>query len=309
MTVDLSNRIAELSGASSAKRRERVQSVWSGYGEITRYELTGASVGSVVVKHVTPPKGSGRSHDRKLRSYEVERTWYQDWSGRCDESCRVPRCLHAERDQGEWLFVLEDLDAAGFAGRRHDLSNTELDSCLRWLASFHATFLSERPRGLWKVGTYWHLGTRPDEHRSMKRGPLRNAAAAIDARLSGTRFPTLVHGDAKPANFCFSRDGKAVAAVDFQYVGGGCPMKDIAYLLTGEDRRTTNRALDVYFRELGRALNGRDVDAAAIEADWRELFPWAWADFHRFLDGWAPHHHVHRHGDALTRQVLTSIGR
>jgi aminoglycoside phosphotransferase (APT) family kinase protein len=241
MTDELTQHIATITGASKAERGERIQSVWSGYGEIVRYHLSGAPLDSVVVKHVKPAKGSGRSHDRKLRSYAVEQRWYQTWSTRCSDACRIPRCLHAQRDKSEWLFVLEDLDAAGFSGRRHDLSNQQLDSCLRWLASFHATFLGERPSGLWKVGTYWHLATRPDEHRSMERGPLRDAASSIDARLSAARFSTLVHGDAKPANFCFSRDGRSVAAVDFQYVGGGCGMKDVAYLLTGEDRRSTNR--------------------------------------------------------------------
>ena len=307
MTRDIARRVADVTGSSTAKPSEHIQSVWSGYGEIVRYALSGGPVPSVVVKHVTPPKGSGRSHDRKLRSYAVEQTWYQDWSGRCADACRVPRCFHVERDQGEWLFVLEDLDAAGFAGRRHQLSDQQLDSCLRWLASFHAHFLGERPRGLWKIGTYWHLKTRPDEHRSMARGALRDAAAAIDSRLEAARFSTLVHGDAKPANFCFSRHGDAVAAVDFQYVGGGCGMKDVAYLLSDEDRRSTDRALDVYFGALRHAVQGRDVDAAAVETEWRALFPWAWADFHRFLDGWAPHHRVGSHGAALTREVLDII--
>jgi len=299
--------VARLSGASAASRAERIQSLWSGYGEVVRYQLTGADRGSVVVKHVRPGKGGGRSHDRKLRSYEVEQAWYRDWSDRCGETCRVPQCLHVEKQGGEWLFVLEDLDASGFAGRKRSLSDRQLESCLRWLASFHATFLGERPRGLWKTGTYWHLKTRPDEHRSMARGPLREAAATLDERLRNARFQTLVHGDAKPANFCFSSDGKRVAAVDFQYVGGGCGMKDVAYLLTGEDRRATERGLQVYFQGLRAAVRGSDVDADALEAEWRALFPVAWADFQRFLSGWAPDWRIHPHGQAMTRKVLANL--
>jgi len=45
--------------------------------------------------------------------------------------------------------------------------------------------------------------------------------------------PDNVHGDAKLANFCFSRDGKKVAAVDFQYVDGGCGMKDLSRIIVG----------------------------------------------------------------------------
>lgn len=305
MAEQLNQLITRLTGASSVQSSERIQSVWSGYGQLVRFELAGAKLSSVVVKHVKPGKGDGRSHQRKLRSYEVEQTWYQDWASRCGEACRVARCLYAERQAGEWIFVFEDLDAAGFGRRQEFPSGRPLDACLRWLAAFHARFLGQRPRGLWKTGTYWHLRTRPDEHRSMARGPLRDAAAAIDSRLGAARFTTLVHGDAKPANFCFSADGASVAAVDFQYVGGGCGVKDVAYLLAGEQQGTVRRGLDVYFRALRGALGGDDLDA--LEAEWRSLYPWAWADFHRFLAGWAPHWSFLKHELAMTRQVLAEL--
>ena len=41
----------------------------------------------------------------------------------------------------------------------------------------------------------------------------------------------LAHGDAKVANFCFTNDQHAVAAVDFQYVGGGIGTQDVIYFL------------------------------------------------------------------------------
>jgi len=305
MTDPLAQRIATVTGASSARQREHIATVWSGYGEVFRYALGGAEADSVVVKHIAPGKGRGRSHDRKLRSYEVEQAFYERWSSRCGPGCRVPHCLHVERQRSERLFVFEDLDAAGFDQRRDNPSRIQLETCVAWLAHFHATFLGERPRGLWKSGSYWHLGTRPDELRAMAPGPLRKAAAAIDARLSSARFQTLIHGDAKPANFLFSRDGRRVAAVDFQYVGGGCGVKDLAYLMAGEDQGTVKRSLDHYFRALRHAAPEADLDA--LEAEWRALYPWAWADFERFLAGWAPGWRFQRHEQALTRRVLAAV--
>jgi hypothetical protein len=298
--------IADVTGACSVRRSARIQSVWGGYGELVRYKLAGAEQASVVVKHVRPGKGRGRSHDRKLRSYEVEQTWYRDWSGRCGEACRVARCLHVSREAGEWTFVFEDLDQAGFGVHDNFPTGRRLQSCLRWLAAFHATFMGQRPRGLWKTGTYWHLKTRPDELKAMEPGPLRDAAAAIDTRLNAAHFQTVIHGDAKPENFGFSRDGASVAAVDFQYVGGGCGMKDVAYLLTGEDPGTLRHGLDTYFRALREALGGGG-QGAAIEAEWRKLYPWAWADFHRFLAGWSPGWRFTRHEESLTRKVLAKV--
>lgn len=285
--------IRRVTGASDATLAERVQTLWGGYGEVVRVRLEGAPVPSVIVKHVAPPPGRGRSHDRKLRSYDVERAWYRGLAVRCDEGCRVPRCWAAERVDGGWRFVLEDLDAAGFDGRRDAVRAEELDACLAWLARFHARFLGEEPVGLWPTGTYWHLATRPDELASIEDAGLRSAAEALDARLSAATHRTLVHGDAKLANFCFSERGADVACVDFQYVGGGCGMKDVAYLLFsahgwGAEREVSGAPLDAYFTHLRCALSERGVDADDVEREWRALYPLARADFLRFYAGWSP---------------------
>jgi hypothetical protein len=271
---------------------DRLQSLWSGYGAIERVHLSDGT--TVVLKRVEPPSDAAgsRSHARKVRSYAVEQAWYAKFAGRCGERSRVPRCLGLTvHDGGRW-FLLEDLDAAGFGGRRHGMSGATLSHCLTWLAEFHATFLGVEPLDLWPVGTYWHLDTRPDELRQMADGRLKDAAPALDRALNGAEFQTLVHGDAKPANFCFGADG--VAAVDFQYVGGGCGMKDVAYLLgalrPGELDRSGDRALDAYFGALRSAVadRGVEVDLDGLQAEWRRLFPVAWADFDRFMEGWAP---------------------
>lgn len=106
-----------------------------------------------------------------------------------------------------------------------------VELCLKWLANFHATFINEELAGLWQTDTYWHLATRPDELAVTDNPALKQAAVAIDAKLNSCRYKTFVHSDAKVANFCFSTDSKMVAAVDFQYVGGGCGMKDVICLL------------------------------------------------------------------------------
>ena len=80
-------------------------------------------------------------------------------------------------------------------------------------------FLGAEPQGLWPVGTFWHLATRPDELEEMDDLKLKQAAPIIDSKLNNCQFKTIVHGDAKPANFCFGQKTNSVAAVDFQYVG------------------------------------------------------------------------------------------
>ncbi|MFT7580013.1 MAG: aminoglycoside phosphotransferase (APT) family kinase protein [Myxococcota bacterium] len=301
---------------------EVVQTLWSGYGQLLRCRLSDSTSDSVVVKHVRWPStqdhprgwNSTRSHQRKVRSYQVEAQWYRRYAERCGEGCRVPRCIAANLGD-EVALVLEDLDGAGFEGRRTRVGDVEVKACLTWLAEFHATFLGTAPEELWEVGTYWHLATRPDELEVLEDGPLKDSAADIDRRLSAGRFQTLVHGDAKLANFCFSADGSEVAAVDFQYVGGGCGMKDVAYFISScldedEAERQEQSLLDFYFSRLERALIRRnpEVDVAALVEEWRALYALAWTDFYRFLKGWSPGHwKIHRYSERLAHEVLAAL--
>lgn len=301
-------------------RIENVQSLWSGYGAIVRVHLREATMPSVIVKSVEPPQDmqhprgwSGQaSHDRKLRSYEVETCFYSNWQTHASPTHRTAHCFAAEQTEQGWRFLLEDLDAAGFAKRyTQRLDEQQVTACLRWLASFHAAHLGCEPTGLWSVGTYWHLATRSDELDAMQDDELRAAAMPLDAALNACKHQTLLHGDAKVANFCFGEHD--VAAVDFQYVGGGCGIKDVAYFLSSclsdaECERHAERHLDTYFAQLREHVDA-SVDADALVAEWRALYPAAWADFHRFLVGWAPDHwKIHRYTKQMTRMALKSQG-
>lgn len=281
-----------------------VQSLWSGYGQIVRMHVRSGR--SVIVKCVRPPSVSrhprghdtGRSHERKLRSYQVEQTFYEEFAPHCGGASRLPGVLHLSGQGGRWVFVLEDLDQAGYARRAQRLSAAELHACLAWLAAFHATFLGIEASGLWSEGAYWHLETRPDEWQLMAAGELKRQARRLDEQLRQAKFRTLIHGDAKVANFCFASSREAsVAAVDFQYVGGGVGTKDVAYFISSvlserESEQQADGLLDVYFQRLRAELaeRGASVNVAALEREWRELYPVAWADFTRFLQGWAPGH-------------------
>jgi hypothetical protein len=309
------NWIASVSGAKSACRGARIQALWGGYGELLRVELSGGARDSVIVKWVRPPRRSSRadlSHARKQRSYEVETQFYKSHSRRCDDACRVATLIESRRRNDEWLLVLEDLDAAGFAGRVRTAHAEDVQRCLAWLAAFHARFLGTPPEGLWKTGTYWHLATRPDELANLDDERLRAAAPVLDQKLRAAAHQTLVHGDAKLANFCFAEAHAGVAAVDFQYVGGGCGMKDVAYFLgscsySGHEV-TDARYLDAYFRMLRAALPA-SVDGALLEREWRALYPVACADFYRFLAGWAPDEwRRDRVGQRIVRDVLRELG-
>ncbi len=310
-------------GADTIYHIEDIQSLWSGYGKIMRYGLVGCDDEGVVIKHVKLPlkKNHPRgwntdiSHQRKVKSYHVESAWYRDWGQYCDASCRVPQCYALEEDDDEFLMVLEDLDASGFSQRKSSVSIDEMRACLYWLSNFHAIFLGQVPVGLWQVGTYWHLDTRPDELEVLADVELKDAAVIIDNCLNSARFQTFVHGDAKLANFCFSESGEQVAAVDFQYVGGGCGMKDVAYFIGSclhdvDCERYESVLLDYYFDELFKALNMRDnrIDLKDLEKEWRALYPVAWTDFHRFVKGWSPDHwKIHSYSEKISRKVIAQL--
>ena len=315
--------ILEATGAENLKRLGVVQTLWSGYGSIVRIALEGTKFSSVIVKHVQPENGkhprgwnTDLSHRRKLKSYEVETNWYRDQSnGEINQYARIPKCFGVKNSGSECLIVMEDLDASGYGERRSSVNLEEMHLCVRWLARFHTYNMGRSSDGLWETGTYWHLETRPDELDQLEDPELKAIAPAIDEKLKRSTFKTLVHGDAKLANFCFSQEGSGVAAVDFQYVGGGCGMKDLAYFVGScfrdqEAEEKEEEILDFYFQELSKAIVslGSSKSAADIEEDWRPLYKVAWADFHRFMKGWSPGHwKLSDYSERVTREVIDSL--
>ena len=302
---------------------DNVQSLWSGYGEILRCQLDSPIYSSVIVKHVRfpdkrdHPRGwnSDLSHKRKVKSYQIEINWYKNYSHQCTNECMVPKLINFESHKNEIFMILEDLDAQGYNLRKTRVNLDEMFACLNWLANFHAQFLGQKPADLWKSGTYWHLDTRPDELKVLSDSNLKKAAAKIDLKLKQSPFQTFVHGDAKLANFCFSQHSFNVAAVDFQYIGGGCGMKDVAYFIGSclndkECEQYEKILLDNYFSELTQSVNNIHpaINSKHLEQNWRELYPVAWADFHRFVKGWSPGHwKIHSYSEEITRQVISKL--
>lgn len=307
--------ILQKTGASSFLEKEMIQELWSGYGKIMRIELQNASVESIVVKHVQLPRYKNHprgwnteiGHQRKVKSYEVETTWYQTYSK--NSMARLPKCLAVETHDNEVLMILEDLDKSGYHLRKQTVEWKEISACLKWLAQFHASYLGQVPDGLWEAGTYWHLDTRPQELDVLGDQRLKESASLIDEKLNSCQYKTFVHGDAKLANFCFSKNGQ-VAGVDFQYVGGGCGMKDLAYFIGSclnekDCERLEAQILDTYFEFFQAELKHKNE---ALEKEWRALYRVAWADFYRFLKGWSPDHwKINSYSERITAEVIKNL--
>lgn len=297
-----------------------IQSLWGGYGELVRLTF---SQKNIIVKHVNLPKPSKHprgwntdiSHQRKLHSYQVEVNWYKEFSTTVDMRCRIPQVFKCFQTDNEWLIVMEDLVEAGYTRTTYHANKTQLKSSLYWMANFHARYMNTKSDLVWKTGTYWHLETRPDEFEVLQESELKNFAQQIDHALKQAKYQTIIHGDAKLANFCFNDDGSQCSAVDFQYVGHGCGMKDIAYFISSavEPEKCEEMEawiLDIYFTALTEALKHYQpkIDASLVELEWRPLFSVAWADFQRFLKGWAPKHFkINPYSESLTDSAIAYL--
>ena len=130
--------ILKATGAKEMHQVEVIQSLWSGYGSIIRYGLTGCKLKTVIVKHVRLPDAANHprgwntdiSHLRKIKSYQVETVWYTQWSSATNNSCRIPTCYAVETLGDEVCIVLEDLDAVGFPIRKSEVSKEEFEKYL-----------------------------------------------------------------------------------------------------------------------------------------------------------------------------------
>lgn len=296
--------ILDITQATRVVDRELIQNLWSGYGELTRVSTDTNSVIAKIIKFPTEkdhPRGwsTNIGHERKVKSYQVEKIWYTNVQ--LIDGARMAKGL-ASGHIGEYDYILlEDLQTSGFV-TKHQIDWQDIERCLSWLAHFHRYHMGHSADNLWVIGTYWHLKTRPEELEELTDMELKAAAPLIDKKLNDATHQTIVHGDAKLANFLFNDE--QAAAVDFQYVGGGVGIKDVAYFLSSifaEDQLADyeDECMDTYFRYL---------NLPEVEEEWRALYPLAWCDFYRFLQGWSPGHwKIHSYSEQMKEQALKCL--
>lgn len=294
-----------------------IQSLWSDFGQLLRVKLSNAAIQSVIVKYIkvpseiSHPKGwqSDLSTQRKLKSYQVESAWYQEYSTKC--IAPVAKAYASNTFNNETVIVLEDLGCAGYLALDSNATDHQIKQTLNWLAQFHAQHLDITPQKLWQTGSYWHLATRPDELAAMTDLTLKAQAHNINDLLNQCEYQTIIHGDAKLANFLFKDEG--AAAVDFQYVGGGVGVKDVMLLLSSIPQNlmiNEQSYLDYYFACLEKFIlqHHENIDALGVCKQWQSLYTFAWADFVRFLKGWSPKHFkLNPHSIAITEKALEEI--
>ncbi|KAL8278554.1 hypothetical protein RQP46_009046 [Phenoliferia psychrophenolica] len=300
--------------AVTVKRTERLQSLWAGYGTISRLHLSDRS--SLILKTIVPPSLSGgfdESNARKLTSYDVERFFYSDLAPSLPPTVRIAKSFPLRDGMNlKENLLLEDLDEEfDVDGAGSYVSLVETHAVLTWLAKFHATFSPPPPSiplhpppsssspstptaGIWRYGNYWHLATRSSEFASLSSSHyLRLWAPYVDSLLSDPNQPgrTILHGDAKSANIAFARNPSSSSSpsvcvlYDFQYCGTGLGVQDVIYFLSTSVSPSSlagagyEDLLRVYWEAAG-AIQGWSWEVCKEQAEW------AIVDWARFLDSW-----------------------
>ncbi|CAE7195058.1 hypothetical protein PTNB73_08509 [Pyrenophora teres f. teres] len=183
---------------------ETIQSLWAGYGKISRLFATSKDspgfVKSYILKLVTPPptKVDDEGHIRKILSYQVEQYFYSHLAPQMPASLPVAQYLggindHRSDGTSRTAMLLSDLrEKYPVAGeKRHVLTQTQTFTALDWLSGFHGFWwpkvkdidptslvlppLQEVQRAgrdaankaVWLNGGYTYLATRRKEYESL----------------------------------------------------------------------------------------------------------------------------------------------
>lgn len=279
---------------------QQAASVWSGCGEIIRCQMDGTAA---VIKAIEVPsqinhsriKQSDFALARKRQSYLVEFNWYRRYAKQLPHEAAAIHCIEAIQEGSKQALLFSDFSALGY--QQASATHSDIQAIINWLAHFHAFHLASSAGGLWPRGSYWHLATRPDELQRMSDLSLKAQAQAIDTALSESPYQTLIHGDAKLANFAILPQNQHVLGYDFQYVGKGIGVIDVMYFLGSclDDAALKSVAddyLNRYFDTFTQALKRYQpsVNPAHVVSSWQALWCYAWSDFYRFLAGWSPDH-------------------
>lgn len=136
-------------------KTELIQKLWSDYGQLLRVYIDNGK--SLIAKDIDlAPKDShprnwntNASHQRKLKSYQVEINWYINSDKLRDKHSYFPKLISSLNQENKIIILLEDLDSAGYSKRISTPTINEIKLCINWLASFHAKGFAYKTQGIW----------------------------------------------------------------------------------------------------------------------------------------------------------------
>jgi len=257
------------------------------------YEGTADGPPTVVAKlPATDP--TSRATAKSLGSYELEVRFYQELAA--DLPIRTPRCLYADIDveAADFVLLLEDMAPAHQGDQLAGCTPDEAAVAVAELSNLHAPrwgdpslasipWLHRDPEArqafMAELLPMLHAGFR-ERYADSLDDEVEQACDALfghlGTHLGERRAPTtIVHGDYRLDNLLFGGlgGGVPVAVVDWQTVGTGSAMDDVAYFLGGgllpEDRRASEE--DIVRDYLER------LRAAGVGYDWDDC----WQDYRR----------------------------
>lgn len=271
--------------------RVLIQGVWGGFGQVFSAIWKGQPV---VVKHYAwhnpdeiedPIQKEGLL--RKINSYNNELAFY---NSHFQKGAKAAQLLGLNRTETSMMLILDDGKSL-ISEASHRLNEVGIASILQMLAELHASTLLEA----WGTeGNYWHYGTRKAEWHRIRHPWLKSNAGLINQKLQAAKYTCLIHGDSKPSNYLTSNEPNKIVALDFQYFGKGIGVMDLVCFCSGvipeNDLAGFHVYLTQYFAYLEAALEGVNSPHSyqKIKEEWASLIPLVWADYARFLEGWAP---------------------
>lgn len=221
-------------------------------GQLARVELTydgGSGPLSVIVKYPTDVE-SQRAMALAMNLYAREVRFYTELSAESD--LRMPRAYAAMIDEDhEFIIVMEDLSDLRQGDRINGMAWEEAEAAVRGLARFHAGWHgSDR---LEELSQCWLAIDNPLYNVVLPQiftagwGPCQENAPELlteEVIAFGHEFndlihvaqerlmtaPTLIHADYRADNMFI--DGDEIVTVDFQIVGVGNGVYDLAYFVS-----------------------------------------------------------------------------
>lgn len=217
-----------------------------------RLTITHDAGRSSVIAKVPSSDEVSRSTAALQHLYQREVSFYQHLAMLI--TTRTPRCYYAERDESDnFLLLLEDLSPSAVVDQFVGVSLGTARAGLAALAGLHgptharveihdATWLrgvSEELRPLYSAVLPVLFDQFLERYDAHIDDDLRAMVLALKGRLAlfseyATPFPCVTHGDFRTDNLLIDAcDGTvALAVVDWQTVGVGSPLLDVAYFLT-----------------------------------------------------------------------------